>query len=346
MTAAQPVDSETTIDFSKFTQLQKLAGLLLILDGPNAAQIMGKLEEQELEEVSSEMIKFAPITQELQQEILAEFSDVAVEASTAISGGVERVKEMLEKSVGLFRASDIICRVSPMRAPVTAMQPIVELDARHIFSLVQHEQMQTIALVASYLPPEKAAQLLSLIRPEIREQVVERLATLAPTSIEVVEGVAEELHRKLASNRTRGLSQTGGIKAAAQLLNALPKNISDPVLMSLKERNSDLGEAVFKKMFTFDELERMTPQMLQKIMQEVDFRMLAVALKTANEGLKKAIFTALSKRAAENVRDEIAFLGPLKLNEIDSAQSQIIGIVKRLESEGELDLDEMRQASK
>jgi len=327
------------------TKVQKLAGLLLMLDADNAARIMKNLEEHELEAVSSEMANLT-LSQELQKEILYDFSGVALQAATAISGGVDRVKNLLEKSVGLFRASDIICRVTPLRAPVAAMQQIVEMDARHIFNLLRHEQLQTIALVVSYLSPEKASELMSLIRPELREQVIERLATLAPTSIEVLENVAESLHRKFGGNRTRALNQTGGVKAAAQVLNALPKNQSESILSSLKERNSELGEAISRKMFTFEDLERLDSRILQKIMQAVDIRSLAVALKTANEKLKSTMLSCLSKRAAENVREEISFMGPLKLSEIDAAQIQIIDAVKQLESDGEIDLGELRQGTR
>jgi flagellar motor switch protein FliG len=333
------------IEFAKMSKMQKLATLLLILDNENSAHILGQLEEHDLEAVTSEMTKITGISQSLQQEVLREFSPVAVEAVTTISCGVERVKGMLEKSVGLFRASDIICRVSPTRAPVAAMEPIAELDARQIFSLLRNEQLQTVALVTSYLPPDKASQLISLLRPEVRDQVVERLATLAPTSIEVVESVAEELQRKMANNRTRALNQTGGLKIAAELLNALPKNLTEPILMSLRERNSDLGDAILKKMFTFEELGKMDTKTLQKIMQEIDMRTLTISLKTASESLKSALLSVISKRAAESVREEIAFLGPLKVSEIEAAQAQIIDTVRRLESEGEINLEDMRQGS-
>ncbi len=338
-------DTDAAIEFAKLSKMQKLATLLLILDNDNAACILGQLDERDLETVTSEMTKITGISQALQQEVLREFSPVAVEAVTTISCGVARVKTMLEKSVGLFRASDIICRVSPTRAPVAAMEPIVELDARQIYSLLRSEQIQTIALVLSYLPAEKASQLIPMFRMELRDQVVERLATLAPTSIEVVESVAEELQRKMANNRTRAMNQTGGVKVAAELLNAMAKNLTEPILMSLRERNSDLGDAILKKMFTFDELGKLDPKTLQKIMQEIDMRVLTISLKTASESLKNALLSVISKRAAESVREEIAFLGPLKVSEIEGAQAQIIDTVRRLESEGEINLEDMRQGA-
>jgi flagellar motor switch protein FliG len=304
---------------------------------------MKSLEEQELEDVSSEIVKLGTISQELQHEILREFSGVAVEAATAVNGGTDRVKELLEKSVGLYRASEIIGRVSPHREMVGAMQQIVEMDTRHIFSLIHHEQLQTIVLVTSYLSQEKASQLLGLFRPEIRGQIIERLATMAPISVQVVENVAQTLHAKFGSNRTRSFNQTGGVQVAAQMLNHLPQNMSKSILTSLSERNAELGEAILKKMFTFEELDRLDSRSLQTILQNVDTAMLSVALKTATEKLKKALLACVSKRAAENILEEISFMGPLKLSEIDAARSKILETVRRLESEGEISLDELRQ---
>jgi flagellar motor switch protein FliG len=340
MDPGQP-DSAIPQDFSRFTNAQKLAGLLLLLDPENAAQILKQLDEHQLEAVSSEMTKFSTISRELQNSILNEFSGVVVEAVSAVSVKSENVQNLLEKSVGLFRASDIMGRVMPTRAPVSAMQRILEMDARHIFNQLRHEQPQTIALIASYLTPEKSSQLLSMMRPELRDQIVERLAGMSPTSVEVVENVVEVLHRKFANNRIRTLNRTGGAKAAAQVLNALPKPVSKSILVSLKERNPELSQTVLQKMFGFEDLERLDAKILQKILQTVESRTLTVALKTASEKLSNKLLSCLSKRAAESVREEISFLGPLKVREIEAAQTQIIEVVRQLESEGEIDLEEV-----
>ena len=310
MDATLQTESNSTSEFGKLTKNQKLAGLLLVLDAGNAANLMKELEESELEAVTAEMAKFTSISYELQQDILREFAPLVVDATTAITAGVERTKVLLEKSVGMFRATDIINRVAPQRPSVAAMKQIAEMDARQIFNVLRYEQLQTIALVISYLPPAKASQLLALVRPELLEQIIERLATLAPTSIEVVESVAEELQQKLSTNRTRALNQTGGVKVAAEVLNVLPKNLADSILLSLKERNPDLGDAVLKKMLTFEELERLDPKSLQKILQEVDMRNLAVALKTASESLKTVLLGCISKRARRNQPPRAAQIKP------------------------------------
>lgn len=333
-------------EYAKMTKIQRLAAFLLLLSPENAAQIMKSLEDADLEELSAEMVKIEMISLDLQYEILREFSGVAVEAATAVKGGMDRAKGLLEKSVGTHRASDLIGRLSPHRTPVEAMQHIVDMEARHIFSLLRQEQLQTIVLVMSYLGQDKASQLLTMFRPEQRDQIVERLATMVPTSVEVVEQVAEALQSKFGNNRSRTYNQTGGIRVAAQVLNSLPPNVSKSILMSVTERNSDLGDSILKKMFTFEELEKLDTRTLQTVLQNVDGRDLAVALKSAPSNLTKAILSGLSKRAADNLSEEISFLGPLKVSEIEAARGKVLETVRQLEADGEISLEAVRQKSR
>jgi flagellar motor switch protein FliG len=330
---------------AKLTKVQKLAILLIVLGPDTAAQIMRHLDEHELEAVSAEMSKQTLIGHELQAAILREFGEVAVQASTSVRGGAEYAQSTLEKAVGSFKASHLMSRVQPSRAPVGPMQKLMDLETRQIFNLIKAELPQTVALIASYLPAEKVSQLLSMMKPEQRDQVVERLATLSPTPIEVVERVMEVLVSKLSAKPTRALNQTGGIKSAAEVLNALDKNLSKSILSTIEERNPELGASIRKKMFTFEDLLQIDIAGLQKIMREVDIRDLAVSLKTASEQLKAKLLGAISKRAAETVAEEMSFLGTIKLKEIEAAQLRIIDAVRRLETEGELEIDAQKESS-
>jgi len=337
--AAQP-DNATPLDVSKMSKTQKLAVLLVMVGPESAAQVLKTLEEQDLDAVVGEMTKLKIIPQEVQKDILQEFTGVAVEASTSLLGGVGYTQTALEKSVGLFRATNIIGRVSPARTtPVAAMQQIADMEPRQIYNLLKFEQPQTVALVMSYLAPQKSAQLLVLLKPDVREQVVERLATLGPTPIEVVERVVDVLSHKLGVKSTRALNQTGGLKMAADLLNALDKTISKNLLIALEEKNAELGVGIRQKMFTFEDLVVLDPPSLQKILREIDMRDLAVSLKSASEKLRTALLSCISKRAAETVNEEMGFMGALKTKDIESAQMRIIEVVRRLESEGEIELD-------
>jgi flagellar motor switch protein FliG len=315
---------------------------LLLLSPENAAEIMKGLEEQELEAVTAEMAKFTVITQEVQSQILEEFSGAAVEAASGVLCGVGRVQNLLEKSVGLLRASDLMHRVAPSGAPVAAMQPILDMDARQVFTLLRDEQPQMVALIVSHLPPEKAAQVSAMFRPEVCEQVIERLATLAPPTVEVLECVIETLQQKSGKTRMSVLSHAGGIRQAAQMLNALPRTVCDGVLVGLRERNADLSEALRRNMFTFEELYRLDSRALQQVLRTVDMQTLTVALKTASEKVKNKLFSCISKRAADNVREELELMGTARLRDIEAAQSSIIATVRQLESEGAIDLEDLR----
>ena len=326
------------LEITKMSKLQKLAALLIMLGPESAAQILKMFDEHELEAISLEMSKLTLISQELQREILREFSEVALQAGTAVLGGVSYTRATLEKSVGVFRASDIIGRIAPAPAPVADMKQISDMDARQLCNLLKQEQPQTIALIVSYLSPEKSSQLLMLLRGELRDQVVERLATLVPTPVEVVERIVEVLNRRAGANPTRALNQTGGVKNAANLLNALDKNTGQSMLLELEKRNPELGQAIRQKMFTFEDLALLDSTSLQKIMREIDMRDLAVSLKTASPKLKTALLSSISRRAAETVNEEISFLGPIKKKDIEAAQLRIIENVRQLEGQGEIDL--------
>jgi flagellar motor switch protein FliG len=200
--------------------------------------------------------------------------------------------------------------------------------------------------VVSYLSPEKSSQLLVLFRSELRDQVVERLATLGPTPVEVVERIVQVLNQRAGVKSTRALNQTGGLKNAADVLNSLDKNMSQSMLLELEKRNPELGQAIRQKMFTFEDLALLDSASLQKIMREVDMRDLATALKTASPALKKGLLGSISKRAAETVNEEITFLGPVKKKDIEAAQLRIIESARQLEGEGEIDLGAVTSSSR
>ena len=337
-TEAAPAESNA------LTKTQKLAALLVMVGSESAAEILKQFQPREIESISREMARFNLITREQQQDILFDFSEVAVAASTSVSAGVDVTRNTLERAIGSFKASDILARVLPSRVSAGAMQPIADMDSRSIFNLVRDEQPQTIAFVVSHLTPEKAAQVFGLLQPEQRDSIIERLATLAPTPIEVAEKVVNVLNAKMGVKQTRALSQTGGVTPAADILNAMDKNISRSLLTSIEERNPELSQAIRKKMFTFEDLLLLNPQVIQRIMRETEMRDLALAMKKASEPLKKLLLSNISRRGAEAVQEEMFSLGHVKLRDVEAAQLRIIDSVRKLEAEGEIDLDEARNA--
>lgn len=345
-------DSARAAELTSVTNMtphQKLAALLIMMGPENAAKMLRDFDEQEVEALATQMAKLPMIGQELQEEILREFSNVAIHAATALRGGMDYVHDVLEKSIGMFKASDIMNRVSPTATTstsVSVMQQVIEMDPRQLFNLVRNEQPQTIALIVSYLSPDKASEVLFQMRPDVREQIIERLANITPMPIEVVERLAALLAEKVGVKPTRALNQTGGVRAAAALLNAMDKNLSKSILVALEERKPELSQAIQQKMFTFEDLATLDSATLQRIMREVDMRQLAVALKTASDNVRKTLMSGISKRAAEAVMEEVNYMGPVKLRDIEAAQNTIIEIVRRLESAGQIELGEAREENR
>ncbi len=338
MPAAPETPEAAATENGELNKTQKLAALLVMLGAESAGAILKQFQPREVEAISREMVRFNLISRETQASVLEEFSEVAVSASTCVTAGVEYTRNALEKALGTFKAGDMMGRLLPNRAPGGAMQSISEMDPRHLFNLVRDEQVQTIAFVISYLAPDKASVLLGLLREDQRDQVIERLASLAPSPIEVAEKVVEVFNAKLGVKQTRALTQSGGITPAADILNAMDKTVSRSLLELIEGRNAELCQAIRKKMFTFEDLIRLQPAHIQRILRETDMKDLTYALKKTSEPLKKLMLGNISRRAAETVNEEMANLGTVKLKEVEAAQFRIIDAVRKLEAEGEIEL--------
>jgi len=317
--------------------VQKLAALLILLGEEAAGMILKTFDKNERELVCSEMANLPMLDLEHQQSILREFTERAVAANSALEGSEEYTKKVLERAVGMFEAEEIISRVSISRTSVAAMQQIIDMDPLGITNLIKEEQPQTIALVVSYLPPAKAGDVLLRLPESIRETIVERLAKLEPTPIEVVETVGRTLSKKIGEKITRSLNQTGGIQSAASMLKKMDKDVGDGILNNMDERIPDLVRNIKSKMFTFDDLADLDNRRLQNALREVDMEKLPMALIAATDRVREALLAAISKRAAEGVIEEMENLGKVKLQDINAAQEAVVAVVRELEESGALD---------
>jgi len=323
----------------EMTPTQKLAALMILLVEDTAAAMLKSFDDNERELVCAEMANLPMMDQEQQGIVLQEFTEMAISASSGVTGSVDYTRRVLEKSVGLFKAAEIIGRVGTARTSVSTMQQIIDLDPIAICNLIKDEEPQAIALIISYLSAAKGSEVLITLPESVRELVVEKLATLESTPIEVVETLGEVLSSKVGERVSRALNQTGGEKSAAAVLNAMGKDQRADILNNIDERNPDLVRSIRMKMFTFDDLGTLDAKTLQTIMREVDAQKLAVALSAATESLQQSMLGALSKRAAETVADEIENMGKVSLREIEASQNSIIDIVRQLESDGEISLE-------
>lgn len=330
----------TELDYGKLTRQQKVALFLIIIGPETAAEVLRQFEDTEIELICREMSAFTVVPSEVQRLSLDELSPVVARSVGSALGGLGYAQKTLEIAKGDHKASTIVGRIGPaMGNSVDVIKEISEMECRQIFTLIKGEQPQTIAFLLSYLDSEKSAGVFALLEPELREEVVERLGTIESTSLDVVGKIVRSLGKHYDSRVRPAFHHSGGIRAVADLMNRLDKEMSKNLLTRMEERNATLTAAVRKKLFGFEDLIRLQAADLQRILREVDSANLAVAMKSASETLRDRIYGSISKRAAEGLKEEIEMLGPVRLKDVDVAQEAIIAVVRRLEEEGQISLE-------
>ena len=325
-------------DFTKLSRQQKLAIFLIVLGPEPAAEIMRHLDDTDIELVCREMSQYTMISDATRAKVLEEFSPIIGESIAATMGGLDYARRALEIARGDYKAGSIIGRLGPAGTAVEVIKDISEMEGRQIYNLVKNEQPQTISFVLSYLDGAKSAEIFALLSPDLREEVIERLGTIDSTSLDLVSKIVRNLGKHFDNKVRPTYHRSGGVRAVADLLNGVDKEMSKNLLARLEERNAHLGAAIRKKMFSFEDLGRLSGADLQRVLREVDSANLAVSMKSASEPIKDKIFGAISKRAAESLRDEIGMLGPVRLKDVEVAQDAIIQVVRRLEEEGSISL--------
>ena len=329
----------TDPDFSKLSRQQKLALFLIVLGPESAAEVLRHFDDAEIELLCREMAQYGMVSDVTRNRVLEEFTPLVGESITATLGGLDYARRTLEIARGDYKAGTIIGRLGPAGSAVEVIKDISEMEGRQIYNLIKNEQPQTISFVLSYLEGAKAGEIFALLGPELREEVVERLGTIDSTSLDLVGKIVRNLGKHFDNKVRPTYHRSGGVRVVADLLNGLDKEMSKSLLARLEERNAQLGAAIRKKMFSFEDLSRLASADLQRVLREVDSANLAVSMKSATDPLKEKIYGSISKRAAESLRDEIGMLGPVRLKDVEVAQDAIIQVVRRLEEEGSISLD-------
>lgn len=332
------------IDYSKLSRMQKLAIFLICIGPEEAAAILKQFDDNEVEVLCREMSTFQVVPESVMKQSMEEFSSVVATSVNSSLGGLAYAQRTLEIAKGDYKASAIIGRVGPVGNSVEVMAEIAEMEGRQVFNLIKHEQPQTISFVLSYLDGAKSAEVFSLLSPDLREEVIERLGTIESTSLDLVGKIVRSLGKHFDSKARPAFHHSGGVRVVAALLNSLEKDMSKTLLARLEERNAGLGAAIRKKLFSFEDLNRLTAADLQRVLREVDTANLAISMKSASELLREKIYGGLSKRAAESLKEEIDLLGPVRLKDVEMAQDTIIQAVRKLEEEGLISLDSESQA--
>jgi flagellar motor switch protein FliG len=327
------------IEYAKLSRQQKLAVFLIVVGPEAAAEVLKHFDDSAIEMLCREMSTFPLISEAVQRQAVEEFTGIVAQSATSRLGGLPFAQRTLEIAKGDYKASSIIGRVGPVSSSIEVIKDISEMEGRQIYNLIKSEQPQTISFVLSYLDSAKASEVFSLLSPELREEVIERLGTIESTSLELVGKIVRSLSKHFDSKARPAFHHSGGVRSVASLLNELEKDMSKTLLARLEERNATLGAAIRKKLFSFEDLSRLQPADLQRVLREVDTGNLAISMKSASEPLRERIYASLSKRAAEGLKEEIELLGPVRLKDVEAAQDVIIQAVRRLEEEGQISLD-------
>ncbi|MDQ8182348.1 flagellar motor switch protein FliG [Pelagicoccus sp. SDUM812005] len=326
-------------DYKSLSRVQRLATFLVVIGPEAAAHVLKEFDDESIEIICKEMTNISAIETDLQKAAVEEFSSFILSSYGSLLGGPLYTRRALEIAKGDFKATSILERIAPTSNSAEVIKEIEQMEPRQIFNMIKTEQAQTIAFVLSYLERDKAGPILGMFNHEVREEVIERLGIMEPTSLELINKVANALSKNLDTKQKTTLNKSGGIRMVADLLNTLEKEDSKSILTNIEERNPSLGAEIRKKMFSFEDLSRLELPDLQRIMREVDSGDLIIALKSATESLRDSVMEAVSKRAAETLKEELEMMGPVKLTEVEAAQERVIQVVRRLEEQEEISLD-------
>lgn len=317
------------------TSRQKCAVLLIALGPETTAQLFSHLTEDEVENLSVEIARLGKVPHSERNQVIAEFREMCTAQEYISEGGIDHARRILETAFGSDKANNVINRV------VQALQVLPfdfakKADPTQLLSYLQEEHPQTIALVLSHLAPKQAAAVLSGLPQEIRAEVARRIAIMDRTPPEVVREIERVLERKLSSVVSQSFTAVGGVKSLVEVLNFVDRSTEKTIIESLSENNPELAEEVKKLMFVFEDITLLDDGSIQKVLREVDAKELALALKAVSDEVQSRIFKNMSERGASMLKEEMEFMGPVKLRAVEEAQQRIVGIIRRLEESGEI----------
>ncbi|TGM37444.1 flagellar motor switch protein FliG [Leptospira biflexa] len=317
------------------TGRQKAAIFLVAVGNDTASEIFKHLREDEIEQITFEIARLDKITPEDKEKVLVEFNELMMAQEFITNGGIDFARGLLEKALGNQKAIDIINRLTSS-LQVRPFDFIRRTDPAHLLNFIQGEHPQTIALILSYLDPQKASNILSNLPHQIQAEVAKRIATMDRVSPDVLREVERVLERKLSTLASEDYTSAGGIDSVVEILNLVDRGTEKTIIEALEEEDPELAEEIKKRMFVFEDIVLLDDRAIQKVMREVDNTDLAKALKSVDSEVQDKIFKNMSKRAANLLREDMDFMGPVRLKDVEDAQQKIVNIIRKLEEAGEI----------
>ena len=315
--------------------VQKAAILLIALGPEKSAQIFKHLKEDEIEELTLEIANTRSISPNLKEEVIEEFYQVCLAQQYIAEGGIGYAKELLEKALGDDRAQDVITKLTAS-LQVRPFEFIRKTEPSQVLNFIQDEHPQTIAMILSYLSANQASLIIGALPPEKQADVAKRIAMMDRTSPEVIKEVERVLERKLSSLINQDYSIAGGVDAVVNILNTVDRGTEKRIMESLEIEEPELAEEIRKKMFVFEDILLLDDRAIQRVLRDVDNSDLGVALKGANDEVQAAIFKNLSSRLAAMIKEDMEFMGPVRMKDVEEAQQKIVGIIRKLEDSAEI----------
>jgi len=323
--------------YDDLTGHQKTAILMVAIGVEAASSIYKTMPESEIEKITVEITNLEEIPSSIMDKVVEEFFDLIKAQEFLAMGGIDYAMELLQRSLGDNRAQEIIKSVlSAYEERSSGFNLLKVADTNHILNLISNEHPQTIALVLAFLDPKQAATIIQNLDPKIQGDVVYRIATMEKISSDLLDQIGNALKDQIESAYVKELNEIGGKQSVAEMLNLAGKGVEKSIMDSLNERSKDLAVEIRALMFTFEDIQKLDDRSLQRFLKEVETKLLTVALKGATEEMQEKIFGNMSARASTMIREEMEFMGPLRVKEVDDAQRQLIDIIRSLEDEGEI----------
>jgi flagellar motor switch protein FliG len=319
----------------EYTGRQKAAIFLVTIGSEISAEIFKYLREDEIETLTFEIARLETIDAEQKDAILQEFQELMMANQFISTGGIDYARELLEKSLGSQKAIDIINRLTSS-LQVRPFDFIRRTDPAHLLNFIQQEHPQTIALILAYLEPNKASIILQNLPHEVQSDVARRIATMDRTSPEVLREVERVLEKKLSTLSSEDYTTAGGVESIVEILNLVDRASEKQIIEALEDEDPELAEEIKKRMFVFEDIVMLDDRAIQKVMREVDSQELAKALKSVDTEVQDKIFRNMSKRAAGMLKEDMEYMGPVRLKDVEEAQQKIVSIIRHLEDTGEI----------
>ena len=312
------------------------AAILLISMGPDvSANVYKFLSEEEIEKLTLEISGVRKVSSKEKEDVVDEFHTIALAQDYISQGGIGYAKTILEKALGSEQAQAIINRLTSS-LQVKPFDFVRKAEPGQILNFIQNEHPQTIALILSYLEPGQAGQILSELPQDMQADVAKRIALMDSTSPEIINEVEQILERKLSATVTQDYSQTGGIEAVVEVLNGVDRSTERTILDSLEIQDPELAEEIKKRMFIFEDIVTLDNRAIQRVIKDVENEDLMLALKVASEEVKEIVYKNMSKRMVETFTEDMEYMGPVRLRDVEEAQSRIVATIRRLEDAGEI----------